>query len=243
VAGPLELIRRPAHHDFRELRKSPAELREQLVARGWQRTVAFQTRNPMHRAHLELTLRAAEQVRANVLLHPVVGVTKPGDVDYRIRVRCYQALLPSYPPGTALLSLLPLAMRMAGPREALWHTIVRKNYGATHMIIGRDHAGPGGTDRHGNPFYQPYESQELVRRHERELGITTVTFPRLVYVEDLDSYLPEHEVPPGVRAFAISGTEQRRRLAAGEPLPSWFTPPAVAAALSAAFPTPRPAPA
>jgi sulfate adenylyltransferase len=238
IAGHLEMVRRPRHADFPLLRRTPAELRREFATRGWRQVVAFQTRNPMHRAHLELTLRAAEQTGARILLHPVVGETKPGDVDYRIRVRCYRALLPSYPPDTALLSLLPLAMRMAGPREALWHAIIRKNFGASHLIVGRDHAGPGG-DRAGQPFYAPYEAQELVRRHEEELGIRMLSFPKLVYVEELDRYMPEDDVPPGVSAFAISGTEQRRRLATGEPLPPWFTPAPVAEELQAAFRIPR----
>jgi sulfate adenylyltransferase len=239
ISGPLQMVRRPAHGDFPRLRRTPSDLRREFAVRGWRQVVAFQTRNPMHRAHLELTLRAAEQAQARILLHPVVGVTKPGDVHYRIRVRCYQALLPSYPPDTAILSLLPLAMRMAGPREALWHAIVRKNFGASHLIVGRDHAGPG-SDRSGRPFYAPYASQELVRRHEAELGIQMLSFPKLVYVEKLDRYLPEDEVPPGLRTVAISGTEQRRRLANGEPLPPWFTPPPVAKELRAAFPIPHP---
>ncbi|MDQ1634363.1 MAG: sulfate adenylyltransferase [Frankiaceae bacterium] len=238
LAGHLEMVRHPRHSDFPLLRRTPAELRREFATRGWRKVVAFQTRNPMHRAHLELTLRAAEQAGAHILLHPVVGLTKPGDVDYRIRVRCYRALLPSYPPDTALLSLLPLAMRMAGPREALWHAIIRKNFGASHLIVGRDHAGPG-NDRSGRPFYAPYASQELVRRHEQELGIRMLSFPKLVYVEELDRYMPEDQVPAGARAFAISGTEQRRRLADGEPLPPWFTPPSVAEELQAAFRIPH----
>lgn len=235
VAGPLEVLRLPAHSDFRRWRLTPVQLRRQLQARGGGPTVAFQTRNPMHRAHLELTVRASRDAQAHILLHPVVGVTKPGDVDYRIRVRCYEALLPCYPPGAATLSLLPLAMRMAGPREAVWHAIVRKNFGASHLIVGRDHAGPG-LDPAGLPFYPPYAAQDLVRRHEVELGITMMSYPELVYVAELDRYVTAEEVPPGGRGIAISGTEQRRRLASGEELPPWFTPAPVAAQLRAAFP-------
>ncbi|MGY1642841.1 sulfate adenylyltransferase [Geodermatophilus sp. SYSU D00703] len=235
VSGPLEVLGLPRHHAFGPLRHTPAGVRSLLVQRGWGRVVAFQTRNPMHRAHQELTIRAARDLDANLLLHPVVGVTKPGDVDPYVRVRCYRALLPTYPPGTALLSLLPLAMRMAGPREALWHAIVRKNHGATHFIVGRDHAGPG-MDLQGRPFYEPYAAQELVREHERELGIGVVPFRQMVYVDELRQYVPEDEVQPGHHCLRISGTEQRRRLAEGEELPSWFTPPEVAAELRRAFP-------
>jgi sulfate adenylyltransferase len=235
VAGRLEVLQPPLHHDFRGLRATPVELRESFAARGWERVVAFQTRNPMHRVHLELTLRAAEQARAKLLVHPVVGPTKAGDVDPYTRVRCYRALMPSYPAGQAMLSLLPLAMRMAGPREALWHALIRRNYGVTHFIVGRDHAGPG-ADGAGRPFYGPYDAQDLVRRHEDEVGVTMVPFPQLSYVEDLDAYVPQAQVPAGARVIAISGTEQRRRLVAGHDLPAWFTPPAVAAELRRSYP-------
>ena len=238
VSGRLEVLQLPLHHGFRGLRHTPAEVRGILADRGWDRVVAFQTRNPMHRAHQELTLRAARDLGAKLLLHPVVGVTKPGDVDPRVRVRCYRALLPTYPPGSVLLSLLPLAMRMAGPREALWHAIVRKNHGATDFIVGRDHAGPG-IDRHGRPFYEPYAAQDLVRSHERELGIGVVPFRQMVYVRESRGYVPDDEVQPGQHCLTISGTEQRLRLAQGEDLPAWFTPPEVAAELRRAFPAGR----
>lgn len=235
VAGELEGIQLPVHYDFRSLRHTPAELRAAFARQGWRRVVAFQTRNPLHRAHQELTLRAAKEVEANLLIHPVVGMTKPGDVDHYTRVRCYQAIMPGYPKGTAMLSLLPLAMRMGGPREAVWHAIIRKNHGVTHFIVGRDHAGPG-ADAQGRPFYGPYDAQELLRRYEAELGVTMVPFRQMVYVEDLDRYLPEDEVPPGARVLSISGTELRRRLNEGKDLPEWFTPPAVAAELRRSYP-------
>jgi len=228
-------VRPPRRPTFPPIRHTPAELRAEFARRGWSRVVAFQTRNPMHRVHLELTLRASERAGAHVLLHPVVGPTKPGDVDHATRVRCYQAILPYYPPGRVMLSLLPLAMRMAGPREALWHAIIRRNYGATHFIIGRDHAGPGGGVG-GRPFYEPYAAQELLKQHAGEIGIEIMTFRRLVYLPDHGTYLPEDEVPPGVTAFSISGTELRERLADGRTLPVWFTPPEIAAELRRACP-------
>lgn len=235
VAGELEGLQVPGHYDYGDLRHTPAELRAVFQTRGWRKIVAFQTRNPLHRAHFELTLRAAKQVEANLLIHPVVGMTKPGDVDHYTRVRCYQAIMPSYPPGTAMLSLLPLAMRMGGPREALLHAIIRRNHGVTHLIVGRDHAGPG-KDSAGRPFYGPYDAQEMVRKHEAELGVQMVPFQEMVYVEDRDTYMPEDEVPKGARILSISGTEQRRRLNEGAELPSWFTPPAVAAELRRSYP-------
>ncbi len=230
VTGELEILRSPSHPDFTQFRHTPAQLRAEFALRGWRRVVAFQTRNPMHRAHQELTLRATREARAQLLIHPVVGVTKPGDIDHNTRVRCYQAILPRYPLGGALLSLLPLAMRMAGPREALWHAIIRRNYGATHFIVGRDHAGPGQSSD-GHPFYEPYAAQDLLRRHGQELGIEIMTFPRLVYVPERDAYMPENEAPSQARVLAISGTELRQRLAEGRELPAWFTPPEIAAEL------------
>jgi len=184
----------PTHYDFRGGRDSPAELRARFRKLGWRKVVAFQTRNPLNRAHQELTHRAAQESEANLLIHPSVGMTKPGDVDHYTRVRCYQALLSAYSPGTARLSLLPLAMRMGGLREALWHAIIRKNYGCTHFIVGRDHAGPG-SDSSGRPFYGPYDAQPLLSRHEAELGVTVVPFPDLVYLPGLDRLVPEGPAP------------------------------------------------
>ena len=222
VGGKLEGVQMPSRYDFRALRLTPAELRMEFARLGWRRVVAFQTRNPMHRAHQELTFRAAKQVEANLLLHPSVGMTKPGDVDYFTRVRCYQLLLSKYPPGTVKLTMLPLAMRMGGPREALWHGIIRKNYGCTHFIVGRDHAGPG-NDMNGSPFYEPYEAQELFKKHEADIGVTMVPFNMMVYLEDQDKYVPDNEVRDGARVLNISGTELRQRLNEGRDIPAWFT--------------------
>jgi len=235
VGGRVEGLQLPPHYDFVALRQTPAELRRRFVALGWRTIVAFQTRNPLHRVHVELTFRAASQLEANLLIHPVVGMTKPGDVDHYTRVRCYQAALRHYPKNTAMLSLLPLAMRMGGPREALWHAIIRKNYGCTHLIVGRDHAGPG-RDSSGKPFYGPYDAQELVQKHESELGIKAVPFKAMVYVEDLDRYLPEDEVPPGARVKSLSGTELRERLMDGRDIPAWFSFPEVIAELRRTHP-------
>ncbi len=227
VGGRLEGLQLPVHYDFRPLRHTPAELRAEFAKLGWRRVVAFQTRNPMHRAHFELTLRAAKDLEANLLVHPVVGLTKPGDVDHYTRVRCYEALLPRYPHQTAKLALLNLAMRMGGPREALWHAIIRKNHGCTHLIVGRDHAGPG-KDKSGKPFYGPYDAQELVRRHEAELGTKMVPFNQMVYLPSLDQYQPDDQVPQGTPTLDISGTELRARLSDGREIPEWFTFAAVA---------------
>ena len=230
LGGTLEGIALPMHYDYQLLRHTPRELRDRFAKHGWERVVAFQTRNPMHRAHVELTHRAANEAGASLLIHPVVGLTKPGDVNHYTRVRCYEEILHSYPTGTAMLSLLPLAMRMGGPREALWHAIIRKNYGCSHFIVGRDHAGPG-NDSQGNPFYGPYDAQELLRKHKAELGIIMVPFKMMVYVEDRAEYMAIDEVPEGTSTASISGTELRRRLEKGLEIPEWFSYPKVVAEL------------
>jgi sulfate adenylyltransferase len=235
VSGELEVLRLPERPGLDGLRHTPDELRAELDRRGWHRVVAFQTRNPMHRAHQQLTLRAARQADANLLIHPVAGIGKPGDVDLQTRVRCYRAILPTYPDGSALLSVLPLAMRMGGPREAMWHAIIRRNYGATHFIVGRDHAGPG-HDSTGRPFYDPYAGQRLLATHADEIGIEILPFRRMLYLADRGEYCPEDEVPAGSRPLTISGTELRRSLDQGVDLPSWFTPPEVAAELRRRYP-------
>jgi len=235
VGGRLEGLQLPSHYDFKALRPTPAELRADFANQGWRRIVAFQTRNPMHRAHVELTFRAAKQIEASLLIHPVVGMTKPGDVDYFTRVRCYQLLVGKYPAGTAKLALVPFAMRMGGPREAVWHALIRKNYGCTHLIVGRDHAGPG-KDTDGKPFYGPYEAQELFAKHEEEIGVTQVPFQMMVYLEDKDKYFPANEIPKDARVLDLSGTELRNRLNEGRDIPSWFTYPEVATELRRSFP-------
>jgi len=235
AGGRLQGTQAPSHYDFRSLRLTPAELRAEFARLGWRRIVAFQTRNPMHRAHQELTFRAAKQVEASLLIHPVVGMTKPGDVDYFTRVRCYQLLTAKYPSGTVKLALLPLAMRMGGPREAIWHALIRKNHGCSHLIVGRDHAGPG-KDTDGKPFYGPYEAQEVFKKHEAEIGVTMVPFNMMVYLEDQDKYFPTDEVPKGARVLDISGTELRQRLNEGRDIPSWFTYPEVVQELRRSYP-------
>ena len=226
VGGRIRGLRPVEHYDFNHYRHGPEQLAEHFAQLGWRQIVAFQTRNPMHRAHYELTVRAASQCDANLLLHPVVGQTKPGDVDHFTRVRCYQHLLKRYRESTVMLSLLPLAMRMGGPKEALWHALIRKNHGCTHMIVGRDHAGPG-DDSQGRPFYGPYDAQNLLREYEQEIGISMVPFEEMVYVEDVDAYAPVGEVGKGQPVLRLSGTDLRRRLQRGSEVPAWFSYPEV----------------
>jgi sulfate adenylyltransferase len=235
VGGKVEGVQEPSHYDFRSLRLTPADVRASFGRLGWTKIVAFQTRNPMHRAHVELTMRAAKQVEANLLIHPSVGMTKPGDVDYFVRTRCYQLLLSKYPHGTVELAMLPLAMRMGGPREALWHGLIRKNHGCTHFIVGRDHAGPG-KDTDGKPFYGPYDAQELFKKHTAEMGVTMVPFQMMMYLENEDRYVPADEVPQGAKVLDISGTELRNRLNGGRDIPAWFTYPEVVQELRRSYP-------
>ncbi|KIX92205.1 sulfate adenylyltransferase [Fonsecaea multimorphosa CBS 102226] len=226
IGGNVEAVNKLNHYDYVALRYTPSELRVHFEKLGWTRVVAFQTRNPMHRAHRELTVRAARARQANVLIHPVVGLTKPGDIDHFTRVRVYEALMPRYPNGMAVLGLLGLAMRMGGPREAIWHAIIRKNHGATHFIIGRDHAGPG-KNSSGKDFYGPYDAQHAVEKYRAELGIEVVEFQMMTYLPDTDEYRPKDQVPAGVKTLDISGTELRRRLKVGAPIPEWFSYPEV----------------
>lgn len=235
VGGKVEAIDRLEHYDYVGLRYTPAELRLHFDKLGWSKVVAFQTRNPMHRAHRELTVRAARARHANVLIHPVVGLTKPGDIDHFTRVRVYQALMPRYPNGMAALALLPLAMRMGGPREAIWHAIIRKNYGATHFIVGRDHAGPG-KNAQGVDFYGPYDAQAAVEKYRAELGIEVVPFQQMTYLPDSDEYKPKDEVAAGVKTLDISGTELRKRLRSGQDIPEWFSYPEVVRVLRESHP-------
>lgn len=234
VGGELQGLELPKHYDFNEHRYTPAELREQFKKMGWSKIVAFQTRNPMHRAHVELAMRAAKQTEANLLINPTVGMTKPGDVDHYTRMRVYQKVIKKFPQSTAMIGMLPAAMRMGGPREVLWHMIMRKNYGATHFVVGRDHAGPGNRSD-GEPFYDPYDAQRNAEQHADELGMEVVPFQMMVYVPEHDKYMPMDDIGEGTEFMSISGTELRARLRDGRDLPEWFTYPEVAEELRATY--------
>jgi len=235
ISGPIENAVHPHHYDFQLLRHTPNELKHQFDKMGWKKIVAFQTRNPMHRAHKEIAFKAAIENDANLLIHPVVGQTKEGDVNHYTRVRCYQEILNYFPKGTTTLSLLPLAMRMAGPREALWHALIRKNYGCTHLIVGRDHAGPG-NDKSGKPYYGPYDAQELLIKYEDEIGIKMVPFKMMVYVSEKNKYYEINNVPKNCKSLNISGTEFRQKLENGDEIPAWFSYPEVVKQLRIAYP-------
>jgi len=233
VTGRLEILRDIAHPDLPPLVRTPVEVRREIGLRGWRKVVAFNTRNPMHGAHRALVMRALDDPDAAVLLHPVVGPTRPGDVPAAVRARSYQAVLATLPPERSMLALLPLAMRMAGPREALWHAVIRRTFGATHFVVGRDQAGPG-KDSRGRPFYSQYAAQELVCAHQAELGIEALCMPELVYVEGR-GYLPREEVHPGEVARTVSGTHLRELITTGAEVPVWLASPDVVAELAGAF--------
>lgn len=242
VGGKLEKINLPFHFSFRNFRLTPEQTKQEIKRRGWKKVVGFQTRNPMHRSHQELTLRSRKEMMAEdptlseeecgILLHPVVGVTQACDVNYHTRVRCYKSLINHYPNNCATLSLLPLSMRMGGPREALWHSLIRKNYGCTHFIVGRDHAGPSYRDKNGNPFYGPYDAHSLVEKFSNEIGIKVLISKMIVYLPKENRYQAINEVAEGTETANISGTKLREMLNKGDDLPSWFTYPTIAKILS-----------
>ena len=226
IGGKIEKIAMPNHYDYRQYRISPMEAKKKFKDKGWDKIVAFQTRNPLHRAHIEMTLKSMEELDAKLFLHPVVGMTKPGDVDHYTRVRCYQHVIEKYPKDSAMLALLPLAMRMGGPRETLLHAIIRKNYGCTHLIVGRDHAGPG-NDSKGNPYYGPYDAQNLLIEYKKEIGIEVVPFKFMVYTPGDNSYKPLESLGNNEDYQTISGTELRNILDKGDEIPEWFSYPEV----------------
>jgi len=237
ISGPMKVVNVPKYYDFVNLRHTPVQVREMLEKMGNDNVVAFQTRNPLHRIHEELTKRATAQVNGSLIIHPVVGMTKPGDVDHYTRVRTYKALVDNhYDKKSTTLSLLPLAMRMAGPKEAVLHAIIRRNHGANHFIVGRDHAGPG-NDSSGNPFYGPYDAQEMMKQYEAELGVKMVPFEMLVYLPDEDRYVEQKDIPEGAKVANISGTQVRDDyLIKGKLLPEWFTRPETAEILREMYP-------
>lgn len=235
VGGRIEGIQSPLHFAFRRYRHSPKEVRALYRKLGWRRIVGFQTRNPLHRAQFEMTLRAMEQAGANLLLQPVVKRVKAGDIDTFTRIRCYLAASHRYPPNMMLLSLLPLSMRMAGPREALLHAIIRKNYGCTHFVVGRDHASPG-VMKTGDAFYPPDAAAEFVSAHEDALGIKVLPFKEMVYVVDEDGYMPQSDVPAGAATRILTNDAFHQRLRTAKRVPEWFSFPEVITELRRAYP-------
>lgn len=240
IAGRLQVIQIPPHYDFQNLRLTPAQTRERLEAFSRPNVVAFQTRNPLHRAHEEMTKLAIERVDGVLLFHPVVGMTSPGDVDHFTRVRTYQAIAENYyDPQRIVLSLLPLAMRLAGPREAVWHALIRRNYGANYLIVGRDHASPG-VDSNDQPFFGPYDAQQLLQNFSEELGVGVIPFAELAYVPTEQRYAEVSSLPAGTETASLSGKQVRDDyLSAGRVLPEWLVRPEVARILAESYPPRR----
>ena len=226
LGGKVEQIEKPFHYDFKQYRLSPKKVKLLIKDLGWNKIIAFQTRNPLHRAHIEITLKAMKNLNANLLIHPVVGSTKVDDVDHFTRVRCYEHAIKRYPLNSVLLALLPLSMRMGGPREAILHAIIRKNYGCTHIIIGRDHAGPG-SDEKGQPFYDPYDAQKMMKNYENEIGIKMLPFQLMVFVPSINKFKEIGELDGKVKYKTISGTKLRNLLDKGKDIPEWFSYPEI----------------
>ncbi|MBW1679930.1 MAG: bifunctional sulfate adenylyltransferase/adenylylsulfate kinase [Deltaproteobacteria bacterium] len=238
MGGRVEVLSLPLHFDFKQLRLTPPEIRSFYRRLGWHRVVGFQTRNPIHRAQFEMTLEAMRRAKANLLLLPLAGTTGPGDFDHYTRARCYRAVVKHYPPDSFLLNLLPLAARMAGPREALLHMIIARNYGCTHFIVGRDHASPG-ADGGGRPFYGKEEACVLAERYAEEIGVEVVPFKEMVYLPFEDEYRTLDRVPQGLQTISLSGSDIRRRIRAGRKVPEWATFPEVVSELRRAYPSPQ----
>lgn len=237
VGGSIQKIALPIHYDFPDLRYTPQEMKSFFQKNEWKTIIGFQTRNPLHRAHVELIHRGMKEVGKGVyaLLHPVTGRAQQEDIDYVTRVRCYQKIIDKFSENTVKLALLPLAMRMAGPKEALWHALIRANYGCTHFIIGRDHAGPSKKKESGDSFYSPVEAQEFVLKYQNELPIQIIKSSEIVYLEDLKEYRAMEEVPSTAKIFNLSGTQLRQSLINNEPIPEFFSYPEVIDELRKAY--------
>ena len=238
IGGKLEVISPPLHFDFKLLRLTPVEIRSSYKKLNWKRIVGFQTRNPIHRPHFEMTIEAMRQAKANLLILPVTGMTKPGDFDHFTRVRCHRAVTQHYPPDSYILNLLPMSMRLAGPRSALQDVIIARNFGCTHFIVGHDHASPG-IDKQGKSYYDSKEAHEITITSVRELGVQIIPFEEMVYLpfEDEDRFT--NHVPEGTQAISFSSSDIRSRFQSGKRIPEWATFPEVILELQKAYPPPN----
>ena len=219
VSGTITNVAKQFHENYSKYRVSPAQSRERFEGK---QLIGFQTRNPLHRSHIELIMRAAKTLKddTNILLHPVEGVTQDCDIPFPVRMQCYKRVLPHI--DNVSLAILPLNMRMAGPREAVLHAVIRRNYGCTHFIVGRDHAGPSYRKKDGASFYGPLDAQRLASSLSDKIGINIIASQELVYCEDIDTYLPVDEAV-GHTVKQISGTELRKRLSSKLSVPNWFS--------------------
>ena len=237
VGGEIQAINLPIHPDFKQIRNSPDEVRNIFSKLGWKRIVGFQTRQPIHRPQFEMTIQAMRKAKANLLLLPIAGVTKPGDFDHFTRMRCYQKVAAHYPPDSYVLNLLPMAMRMAGPREAILHMIIGRNFGCTHFVIGHDHASPGNNSSN-IPFYKYDKATDLARNATKELGVEIITFEEMVYLPFEDEYKIASKVPKGIDTISFTGTDIQKRIRTGKKVPDWATFPEVINELQKSYPPP-----
>ncbi len=237
IGGEIQALNLPIHPDFKQIRNTPAEVHKTFAKLGWKRIVGFQTRQPLHRPQFEMTVQAMQKARANLLLLPIAGVTKSGDFDHFTRMRCYQKVAAHYPPDSFVLNLLPLAMRMAGPREAILHMIIGKNFGCTHFVIGHDHASPG-NDSNNTPFYTYDHAAEIMGQAARELDVEIVTFEEMVYLPFEDEYRIASQVPDNMETISFTGTDIQKRIRAGKNVPDWATFPEVIRELQKSYPPP-----
>ena len=237
IGGSLEVLSLPLHFDFKRLRRPPEEVRQRIAKLDWQRVVGFQTRHPIHRPQFEMTIRAMRQARGNLLLLPIVGLARPDDFDYYTRVRCYREISRRYPPDSLLVNLLPFSSPLAGPREALLHMIIAKNFGCSEFIVGHDHAGPGPSPN-GKWFYSGKAARQLTEAHSAEIGVNVIPFEEIVYLPFEDEFRAVDQVPEGVQTLALSGSEIRQRLRSGRRIPDWMTFPEVLAELEKGYPPP-----
>ncbi len=238
IGGRLEVVSIPLHFDFKQLRMPPTEVRNIYAKLGWQRVVGFKTRHPLHRPMFEMTTKAMRQARANLLLLPVVGMTRAGDFDHYTRVRCYRSVARHYPPESHVLSLLPHAMRLSGPRDAVLDTIIARNYGCTHFIVGHDHASPG-TDRSGTPFYEHDRARRVAAEFSQEIGVEIMPFEEMVYLPFEDEYRSIDRVPEETQKISLTASDIRQRIREGRRIPEWATFPEVVDELQKAYPPPR----
>ena len=237
IGGEVQALNLPIHPDFKQIRNTPAEVRKIFSKLGWKRIVGFQTRQPIHRPQFEMTIQAMQKARANLLLLPIAGVTKPGDFDHFTRMRCYQKVAAHYPPDSYVLNLLPLAMRMAGPREAILHMIIGKNFGCTHFVIGHDHASPGNGSSN-KPFYKYDEAMKLANNAHKEIGVEIITFEEMVYLPFEDEYKIANKVPKNTDTISFTGTDIQKRIRSGKKVPDWATFPEVIHELQKSYPPP-----
>jgi sulfate adenylyltransferase len=239
IGGSLEGVQLPIHYDFKDLRLTPADSHREFLENGWRNVIGFQTEKHLHCAHREMIFSAAHEAHGSIFLQPVVGLSHAGDLNHYTQVRCYQQILMKFPKHMIMLGLIPMAMRKAGPREALWQAIVKKNYGCSHFMVADDHGDPLVNNGSDERYYSLHEAQEMVHKYETEIGIKMVPLKKMVYVEDRAQYLPESEVEHWMQMKRISSTELKRRLEKGLDIPEWFSYPEVVAELRRVYPPRR----